>query len=282
MPIEYDANKKAWVTSEIFTNWVKKFDRRISAQSRRVLLIVDNCPAHPDITGLRSVKLIFLPPNTTSVTQPMDQGVIKNLTKKQVIQRQLRAIEKGGETSISVLDALYMLKTAWHAVSPQTIANCFRHAGFQQSSVSGIEMIEDDPEDDLPLSTLRRLTSGVSFEQYTSADDSVPVCADLNDEEIINNVVSQRQSHDETLPDDNDDDELPSRSGVTICDAMDGLDAVRDFLHQQGIGSYAETERAIAKLSDISSMFSRYYLRRSECKQTSISDFFVNVNDNRL
>jgi hypothetical protein len=130
---------------------------------------------------------------------------------------------------------------------------------------------------DLPLSTLRRLTSGVSFEQYTSEDDSVPVCADLTDDEIINNVVSQRHSHDETLLDNNDDDELPSRSGVTIFDAMDGLDAVRDFLHQQGIGSDAETERAIAKLSDISSMFSRYYLRRSECKQTSISDFFVNV-----
>ncbi|XP_060579865.1 tigger transposable element-derived protein 4-like [Ruditapes philippinarum] len=98
MPIEYDANKKACVTSEIFTNWVKKFDRRILAQSRRVLLIVDNCPAHPEIAGLRSVKLVFLPPNTTSLTQPMDQGVIKNLKahyRKQVIQQQLRAIETG-------------------------------------------------------------------------------------------------------------------------------------------------------------------------------------------
>jgi hypothetical protein len=42
-------------------------------------MIVDNCPAHPHVKGLKSMKLVFLPPNTTSVTQPMDQGVIRNL-----------------------------------------------------------------------------------------------------------------------------------------------------------------------------------------------------------
>jgi hypothetical protein len=41
-------------------------------------MIVDNCPAHPHVKGLKSMKLVFLPPNTTSVTQPMDQGVIRN------------------------------------------------------------------------------------------------------------------------------------------------------------------------------------------------------------
>ena len=43
-------------------------------------MIVDNCPAHPHVKGLKSVKLVFLPPNTTSVIQPMDQGVIRNYT----------------------------------------------------------------------------------------------------------------------------------------------------------------------------------------------------------
>ena len=42
-------------------------------------MIEDNCPAHPHFKGLKSVKLVFLPPNT-SVTQPMDQRVIRNYT----------------------------------------------------------------------------------------------------------------------------------------------------------------------------------------------------------
>ena len=41
-------------------------------------MIVDNCPAHPDI-DLENIELVFLTPNTTSVNQPIDGGIIKNL-----------------------------------------------------------------------------------------------------------------------------------------------------------------------------------------------------------
>ena len=40
-------------------------------------MIVDNCPAHPEVSGLKTINLKFLPPNTASCTQPMDQGVIR-------------------------------------------------------------------------------------------------------------------------------------------------------------------------------------------------------------
>ncbi|XP_023232690.1 tigger transposable element-derived protein 1-like [Centruroides sculpturatus] len=44
------------------------------------MLITDNAPDHPPttLTNFDSrVKVVFLPPNTTSLLQPMDQGVIK-------------------------------------------------------------------------------------------------------------------------------------------------------------------------------------------------------------
>ena len=37
-------------------------------------MIVGNCPAHPEASGLKAIKLQFLLPNTISCTQPMDQG----------------------------------------------------------------------------------------------------------------------------------------------------------------------------------------------------------------
>lgn len=46
--------------------------------NRKIVLVVDNCPAHP-VVELTNIELVFLPPNTTSHTQPMDSGIIKNL-----------------------------------------------------------------------------------------------------------------------------------------------------------------------------------------------------------
>ena len=39
-------------------------------------MAIDNCPAHPQIKDLRTIRLEFLPPNTTSHTQLFDQGII--------------------------------------------------------------------------------------------------------------------------------------------------------------------------------------------------------------
>ena len=64
------------MTSDIFKTWLHDFDREMLLKGRKVLMLVDNCPAHPVIQGLRAVELLFLPPNCTSVLQPMDQGII--------------------------------------------------------------------------------------------------------------------------------------------------------------------------------------------------------------
>ena len=73
LPCEYKSQKKSWMNSEIFEEWVRKLDRKFRADDRNVALIIDNCPAHPSISDLTSVQLVFLPPNTTSIPQPMDQ-----------------------------------------------------------------------------------------------------------------------------------------------------------------------------------------------------------------
>ncbi|XP_067941901.1 tigger transposable element-derived protein 6-like [Watersipora subatra] len=77
LPCQYYNNKKAWMVSDIFQTWVRDLDCRMTRKNREVLLIIDNCPAHPTMNGLTSIRLLFTPPNTTSVLQPMDQGIIR-------------------------------------------------------------------------------------------------------------------------------------------------------------------------------------------------------------
>ena len=66
LPVEYKANKKAWMTSTIFETWLRKLDRKFFLQGRTIAMIVDNCPAHHNIDSLRSIKPVFLPLNTYS------------------------------------------------------------------------------------------------------------------------------------------------------------------------------------------------------------------------
>lgn len=67
--------------SSIFCDWLNAFDDDIKRQGRKVIVVVDNCSAHPNDADrhLQHVKLVFLPPNTTSCIQPCDMGIIRNM-----------------------------------------------------------------------------------------------------------------------------------------------------------------------------------------------------------
>ena len=81
LPVSYFSNKTAWMTGEIFTQIMEKWNRALVIKGRFIILFIDNCKAHPDqkMINFSNIKIYFLPPNSTSVTQPMDAGVIKCL-----------------------------------------------------------------------------------------------------------------------------------------------------------------------------------------------------------
>lgn len=79
LPVKYRANKKSWIVADIFEKEVRSWDEELTKKGRKIVLLLDNCNAHPHVQGLKSIRLVFLPPNTTSVLQLMDQGVIRSL-----------------------------------------------------------------------------------------------------------------------------------------------------------------------------------------------------------
>jgi hypothetical protein len=85
LPVYYNHSSSSWMTASIFSDWfhnefvvqVRSYLQQIGLEQKAILLI-DNCKAHPK--GLTStdgkIRCIFLPANTTSLIQPMDQGPI--------------------------------------------------------------------------------------------------------------------------------------------------------------------------------------------------------------
>ena len=134
LPCRYRSQKKSWMDGDLFTEWVKELDRKYAAQDRKIALIVDNCPAHLKVDGLKAIELIFLPPNTMSKTQPMDQGVIRSLKafyRHSIIKRYITSIDGGrSPKNVNMLEAMILLTVAWECVSPITLVNCFRKAGI--------------------------------------------------------------------------------------------------------------------------------------------------------
>ncbi|GIY54166.1 hypothetical protein CDAR_446231 [Caerostris darwini] len=89
------SNPKAWVTRKFFVEWVnlvfgptvKKYlqENNLPVQA---LLILNNAPAHPPnleddiLEELKFIKVLYLPPNTTPILQPMDQQAWFGVTTK--------------------------------------------------------------------------------------------------------------------------------------------------------------------------------------------------------
>ena len=78
--VKYFSNPKSWMTSEIMKELLNKLNRKMRNQGRHIILFLDNPGCHPsDVKDSYSnIKMVFLPPNTTSRLQPLDAGIIKN------------------------------------------------------------------------------------------------------------------------------------------------------------------------------------------------------------
>ena len=158
LPCRYRSQVKSWMNSFLFDEWVKELDKKFEKENHKVILMVDNSPAHTVIEGLKAVELVFLPPNTTSKTQPMDQGVIRSLKakyRKKIIQRLIRAVNmKKTFPKTSILDAMQLLTSAWFEVSEATIKNCFRKVGISEKLAEEAINDQDDPFKDLAAKEL--------------------------------------------------------------------------------------------------------------------------------
>ena len=61
LPVDYEANKKTWMRSDLFEQYLHKLNRKMKSDGRKIVMVLDNCPAHPHVK-LEDVKLAFLSP----------------------------------------------------------------------------------------------------------------------------------------------------------------------------------------------------------------------------
>jgi hypothetical protein len=155
LPVTWRSHRKAWMNTELFIEWLKLVNTFMRKQKRHILLIVDNCPSHCPVEKLSNLTVKCLPPNTTSILQPLDQGVIKTfkafyrkLLLKEVVRRCEGSFKDSASkeaSKINVLDAILWISDAWNSVKEGTIQKCFRKAGFVLDGGNDDENQEQNP-----------------------------------------------------------------------------------------------------------------------------------------
>ncbi|XP_065684412.1 tigger transposable element-derived protein 4-like [Hydra vulgaris] len=208
------------MTGDLFTEWVMKLDSFFRAQDRKVALLVDNCSTHPRIEGLCNISLIFFPPNTTSVLQPMDQGVVRSLKahyRHKILRLCIKAVDNNEPMpKISILQAMKDLVSSSNAVSKGTVINCFKEAGISKTNKSIEEADDDHPfkfltEEHNRLQELdpRAVQEDLSAESYIGLDCDVVTTGSLaTDAEIIAQILDPNFENDDNEGEDSVDEAI--------------------------------------------------------------------------
>ena len=187
-PLWYTHQKKAWMNSDTFkqcffhefvpatTKYLKDRNLRVKA-----LLILDNAPSLPSAEFLQSpdgnIKALFLPPNTTSLIQPMDQSVLENLKRR--YRREL-------------LRKLLLADTSTHETPELGVVKFWKKLNLKDTMFFAVKAWDDIPQSSLRASWNKLLSQPDSetVEEATIIPEmvqdleSIPGCGDCNEADV--------------------------------------------------------------------------------------------------
>lgn len=286
LPVEYHANKKAWMRSDIFFPWLYSLNRNFSAANRHVLLLIDNAPSHfvsGEIPKFCHLKVHCLPPNCTTHLQPMDAGIINSF---KVIYKCLYLLyliecfedqhpaDASSLHKINIRQAINFISDAWDEVSKTTIVNCWRHTGIlpdqepTSQSIGILNLLNENNiqsilEQIAPQYPGTIMTAQEFFETETSIQTDqleMPTVA-----EIVNLVQNTDQTN---TTDDEEGVEEPIKISMSV--GMEHGMKFLEFLEQQ---ENIQEENVIS-IRKVLKVVDKLVLDAK--KQTKVTDFLAN------
>lgn len=231
--------------------WLRWFNRQIS--DRKVVLLINNFSAHELAIenlgeSLQNTRVIWLRANSTSLLQPLDQGIIKNFKAyycKYWLEYILDETEQGKNLlkTMNVLKAIRFLCKAWRLdLQPETITNCWK-----KSEITGpihgplsrpVDYKELDPAEIEPAKEIEQLFTrltrdGEDYLDISSFIDPIEEAVFDPEDEIIEHIARQFDKGQEAESDEERDPILK----ITIKEAINALTTLHQFEEQADDGS---------------------------------------------
>ncbi|XP_070600019.1 tigger transposable element-derived protein 1-like [Erythrolamprus reginae] len=230
LPVYYGSDPKAWITPQLFDDWfVKCFLPQVKEYCWqkgipfRILLLLSKSPGHPpDVDSLHPyVKVVYLPPNTSMLLQPMNQGAIatfKTYYLHEVFAKALATMEDESINlsefwkSYNILDCLENIVAAWQDVGVKCMQGvwkkclkCFAALG------DNLEDFDQDQNLDEIIKNILVLTKSLDLEVETedvkslitymegelSNEDLIELKEELEEQKVVEEEVEKAAKKEE-------------------------------------------------------------------------------------
>lgn len=269
LPVYWMANKKAWVTAIVFNEWFHNLfvpDVKSYLSKRglpfKALLLIDNAPGHPQDLQHENVQIVFLPKNTTSLLQPLDQGIIstfKALYIKQTFRYILEQMENDGSLTLmdawkkfTILDCVKHVGLAYTQIKQSTLNACWK--AIWPDAVEGENYRLPLEHEYSQITELAHTIGGEGFEDLAEADIEEIMADEELDEDDLVNMIHETNKRDE----DNDSDEEQSEPVAFTARVISvGLELGRK-LGNHFLQYDTNVERALRFQRDISKCLNQY------------------------
>ena len=245
MAVDWYASKNAWMTGDIHDRIMTKFNNQMRAAGRHVLYVCDNASSHGK-GEYSNIKVLRLPPNATSIIQPLDQGIIlsvKRRYKKKLAERYLVSVENNKDANavlkqLDIVAATNMVHHSWKETSDTIIQNCFRKAGFKHRDLHPATVPEEAPVAPAPdvWNKVQRWMGGLQFDEFVASEPEASTTQPMTDEEIVDlvrteNDAPQHESDDE----DEEEEEPPAKYIKNTNEFLAIIDQQKAFLRRNNL-----------------------------------------------
>ncbi|KAJ5721893.1 ARS-binding protein 1 [Penicillium malachiteum] len=219
--------------------WLYWFDQRMTG--RKIVLLMDNFSAHEAAADLikhsqiplQNTLIIWLPPNTTSKYQPLDQGIIntwKVYWRREWVRYMLWEYEARRDplATVDILKAIRWAIKAWEFdINALVITNCFRKGLYDSKDQVDTPLVHQDISRDIERLPIRDV---MDISQFLNPVDEEVIDSHDTIEELILSQFQGPKTQD--IEEEDTGQEIEMQPPITLPVA---LSAIRDLIsfHEQ-------------------------------------------------
>ncbi|KAL3233696.1 Protein PDC2 [Nakaseomyces bracarensis] len=143
--ITYHSNRKSWLTSNLFHNWLAQWDKRLGADNRKIWIVIDDSCSHRIVNiHLKHINLIYTSANSRFL--PFNWGVLDEFKTRYRIQQYQALIElqrrlesqlktkeiliSFEQSQLTMSNAFKFINRAWAEIPIDTIKANWKSSGL--------------------------------------------------------------------------------------------------------------------------------------------------------